>query len=213
MPQHIKLFESWLSDIADTVKVAFTGGKAKPKFSDAQFKQEFEAGIEDLSSDTTQSKITQSGDLDKYFVVHHTASSPSTTANDIVDILNDRNLGVQWVVDRDAKVFKTFPEGMIAWHAGHEDQKDAPADLQNATAQGVEVIAKNDADVLPEQVLAVFKLLKYLGYSKDQVWGHGEVTHNKEATEGKTIVDYWRKNWEKSPAEAEIDILGSMRQG
>ena len=50
--------------------------------------------------------------------------------------------------------------------------------------------------------------MKYLGYEKDAVWGHGEVTYNKEATEGKTIVDYWRENFDKTPAEVEEDLLG-----
>jgi N-acetyl-anhydromuramyl-L-alanine amidase AmpD len=202
MAQHVKLFESWLSDIADKVKSAFTGTdspSAEPAQSDAEFKQDFEREIEDISGQATQ-KTMAPMTKDKYFVVHHTAGRG--TAQDVVNILNDRGLGVQWVVDREGKIFRTFPEGKVAWHAGHEDQKDAPTDLQNQTAQGVEVVAKNDADVLPVQVLAVFKILKYLGYSKDEVWGHGEVTRNKEATEGKTIVDFWRAHHDKSPEEA-----------
>ena len=198
---HIKLFESWLSDIADRVKTAFTGDTdaETPSQSDSEFKSEFEKEIEDISNTAQQSAMNPMKG-DKYFVVHHTAGHGR--AEDVVNILNDRGLGVQWVIDREGKVFRTFPEGLTAWHAGHKDQKDAPRDLQNDTAQGVEVIAKNDMDVLPVQILAAFKLLKYLGYSKDQVWGHGEVTYNKEATEGKTIVDFWRANWDKTPEEA-----------
>ena len=198
---HIKLFESWLSDIADRVKTAFTGDTdaETPSQSDSEFKSEFEKEIEDISNTAQQSAMNPMKG-DKYFVVHHTAGHGR--AEDVVNILNDRGLGVQWVIDREGKVFRTFPEGLTAWHAGHKDQKDAPRDLQNDTAQGVEVIAKNDMDVLPVQILAAFKLLKYLGYSKDQVWGHGEVTYNKEATEGKTIVDFWRENWDKTPEEA-----------
>lgn len=198
---HIKLFESWLSDIADRVKTAFTGDTdaETPSQSDSEFKSEFEKEIEDISNTAQQSAMNPMKG-DKYFVVHHTAGHGR--AEDVVNILNDRGLGVQWVIDREGKVFRTFPEGLTAWHAGHKDQKDAPRDLQNDTAQGVEVIAKNDMDVLPVQILAAFKLLKYLGYSKDQVWGHGEVTYNKEATEGKTIVDFWREHSDKSPEEA-----------
>lgn len=204
MPQHVKLFEGWLSDIADRVKTAFTGEPGTDSAevnqqSDSEFKSEFEQEIEDISGQAKQSSMNPMKG-DKYFVVHHTAGHGR--AEDVVNILNDRGLGVQWVIDREGKVFRTFPEGLTAWHAGHKDQKDAPSDLQNDTAQGVEVIAKNDEDVLPIQVLATFKLLKYLGYSRDQVWGHGEVTYNKEATEGKTIVDFWRAHHDKSPEEA-----------
>ena len=42
---HIKLFESWLSDIADKVKSAFTGDAGEietPTQSDSEFKSEFE---------------------------------------------------------------------------------------------------------------------------------------------------------------------------
>lgn len=204
MPNHVKLFEGWLDDI----KSLFTGEESPidpPKQTDSEFKSDFESEIEDISRLSTQSRIEPMRQ-DKYFVVHHTAGHGD--AEDVVNVLNKRNLGVQWVIDREGKVFRTFPEGKIAWHAGHKDQKDAPTDLQNVNSQGVEVIAKNDEDVLPIQVVSAFKLLKYLGYEKDDVWGHGEVTYNKESTEGKTIVDYWRNNFDKTPEEAEADILG-----
>ena len=205
---HVKLFESWLGDIASKVKTAFTGDADAAETasqSDSEFKADFKTEIEDISHKSTQSRMDPLKD-DKYFVVHHTAGRGR--AEDVVNILNNRGLGVQWVIDREGKVFQTLPDGVVGWHAGHKDQKDAPQDLQNQTAQGVEVIANNDADILPIQVVAAFKLMKYLGYEKDAVWGHGEVTYNKEATEGKTIVDYWRENFDKTPAEVEEDLLG-----
>ena len=207
---HVKLFESWLGDIASKVKTAFTGDADAAETasqSDSEFKADFETEIEDISHKSTQSRMDPLKD-DKYFVVHHTAGRGR--AEDVVNILNDRGLGVQWVIDREGKVFQTLPDGVVGWHAGHKDQKDAPQDLQNQTAQGVEVIANNDADILPIQVVAAFKLMKYLGYEKDAVWGHGEVTYNKEATEGQTIVDYWRENFDKTPAEVEEDLLGGV---
>ena len=204
---HVKLFESWLGDIASKVKTAFTGDADAEtgSQSDSEFKADFETEIEDISHKSTQSRMDPLKD-DKYFVVHHTAGRGR--AEDVVNVLNDRGRGVQWVIDREGKVFQTLPDGVVGWHAGHKDQKDAPQDLQNQTAQGVEVIANNDADILPIQVVAAFKLMKYLGYEKDAVWGHGEVTYNKEATEGQTIVDYWRENFSKTPAEVEEDLLG-----
>jgi N-acetyl-anhydromuramyl-L-alanine amidase AmpD len=201
---HVKLFESWLSDLAATAKRAFTGEveaeERAAEVSDATFMQDFEREIIDISGKADQPKMEPGKDLDKYFVVHHTAGHGR--AEDVVNILNDRGLGVQWIIDREGKVYRSFPEGMTAWHTGHQDQKDAPSDLQNQTAQGVEVVAKNDRDVLPVQILAAFKLLKYLGYTKDQVWGHGEVTYNKQASEGETITDFWRNHSDKSPEEA-----------
>ncbi len=115
MAQHVKLFESWLSDLADTVKSACTGtsspAEIDPAQADAEFRSEFEREIEDISGQATQ-KTMAPMTKDKYFVVHHTAGRG--TAQDVVDILNDRGLGVQWVVDREGKVFRTFPEGKVA---------------------------------------------------------------------------------------------------
>jgi N-acetyl-anhydromuramyl-L-alanine amidase AmpD len=201
MAKHVKLFEGWLSDVAQL----FTGVAAKSSFgSDNTEFKEFEGDIEDLSDTAHQSSLRPMKKKEKYFVVHHTAGRGK--AEDVVDILNNRNLGVQWVIDREGKVFRTFPEGLTAWHAGtaKKDRKPgAPSDLENDTAQGVEVIASNDSDVLPVQVLAAFKLMKWLGFDKGDVWGHGEITFNKEATEGKTIVDFWRTHSEKSIADVE----------
>ena len=200
---HVKLFESWLSDLAATARRAFTGEveaeEREAEEADATFMQDFEREIIDISDKAEQPSMQPGKDLDKYFVVHHTAGHGR--AEDVVDILNDRGLGVQWIIDREGKVYRSFPEGMAAWHTGHQDQKEAPSDLQNQTAQGVEVVAKDDMDVLPIQVLAAWKLLKYLEYGKDQVWGHGEVTYNKQATEGQTITDFWRENWDKTLGE------------
>jgi len=208
MAKHVKLFEGWLSDLAQGLSNAITGRQETETEDTAQsseeWKNEFEDQITDISVKATQPKMEPMKD-DKYFVVHHTAGRG--TAEDVVKILNDRGLGVQWVIDRQGKVFQTLPDGVIGWHAGHKDQKDAPTDLQNQTAQGVEVIASNDADILPVQVAAAFGLMKYLGYEKDAVWGHGEVTHNKEATEGKTIVDYWRANFDKTPEEVTKELV------
>jgi N-acetyl-anhydromuramyl-L-alanine amidase AmpD len=201
---HVKLYENWLSDLAANFKKAVTGysdeSPSERDEADDEALSNFKREIIDISGQAEQPKMQPGQDLDKYFVVHHTAGRGR--AEDVVNVLNNRGLGVQWVIDREGKVYKTFPEGLTAWHTGHQDQKDAPRDLQNSTAQGVEVIAMDDQDVLPIQVLAAFKLLKYLGYGKDQVWGHGEVTYNKQATEGQTIVDFWRENWDKTADEA-----------
>jgi len=68
----------------------------------------------------------------------------------------------------------------------------------NGNSQGVEVVANDDADILPIQAAAVFKLVKALGYSPGQIYGHGEVNPgHKQATEGYTIKQYILKNWNK----------------
>jgi flagellum-specific peptidoglycan hydrolase FlgJ len=126
---------------------------------------------------------------DKYFIIHHTAGRGS--AEQVVSVLNARKLGVQWVVDRDGKIYQTLPAGSRGAHI--LTSKLGPS---NSNSQGVEVIAKNDDDVLPVQSAAVLKLIKSLGYSPSQIYGHGEVNPGHKAeSEGQTIKRYIQQNY------------------
>lgn len=118
------------------------------------------------------------------FVVHHTAGRG--TADGVYRTFYARGLPAQYVIDRDGRIHRFMPDGALGWHAGN----------YNSRAIGVEVIADNDADVLQVQVEAAARLIQFLGYSKNQVVGHGEIAPpgKKEKTEGKTIVDYIKNN-------------------
>jgi hypothetical protein len=67
------------------------------------------------------------------------------------------------------------------------------AGLSNRNTVGMEVIAKNDADVAPAQIASAKAFMeKY--YPKTPVFGHGEVNPgHKEATEGLTITNAIRQ--------------------
>jgi hypothetical protein len=67
--------------------------------------------------------------------------------------------------------------------------------MSNRTAQGVEIIAKNDNDVLIKQCKSALMIIKDLGYSLSNVYGHGEVQSNKMATEGQKCKRYATKYW------------------
>ena len=161
---------------------------------------------EDISS---KSKL-DSGNLtnDKYFIIHHTAGRGS--APEIVNVLNNRTidgknvvLGVQWVIDREGRLFATLPKGARGAHIKNADMPGAPKDLTNATAQGVEIVGKNDGDILPVQCLTALKLVKDLGYSVGQIYGHGEVNSHKAKSEGQTCKSFIRKNWSSSFSDLE----------
>lgn len=149
----------------------------------------------------------------EYFVIHHTAGLGS--AHDVVNILNKRDLSVQWIVDTEGRIHRGLPPNSLAYHAGRNASDDLMPDVKNSNSQGVEVIGRDDADIknrfdrdiaqfgYPRQAEAVRRIIKYLGYEKENIVGHGEITKTKEPTEGKTIKDYVLANWDKP-----VDLSG-----
>ena len=116
---------------------------------------------EDISGSSSMKPLNLTDN--KYFVLHHTAGGK--TASGIMSVLNKRGLGVQWIIDREGKIYKSSP-GNKAWHV-KRTKGMGPDDLGNSTAQGVEIIANNDDDVIEDvQCPAALKLIKSLGISK-----------------------------------------------
>jgi N-acetyl-anhydromuramyl-L-alanine amidase AmpD len=148
----------------------------------------------------------------EYFMVHHTAGSGN--AEDVMRVLNKRGLSVQWIVDKEGKIYRSLPQDTVGAHTGSNAKMKT---VKNSNTEGVEVIGLDDNDIkrrhdadiksgiLPKQAEAVRQLVKYLGYSPDQVVGHGDVSTNKQATEGKTIKEYIIQNWDK-PISGKFDI-------
>ena len=170
---------------------------------------EAQTEIIDISDESEYARKGESIKSNEFFIIHHTAGHG--TAHQVVRTLNTRKnkagqtikLGVQWVVDRDGTIYKTLPSGSRGAHVGSSDSKKnrnlgAPPGISNSNAQGVEVVAKKDSDIkMPEQGIAVLKIIKHLGYTKDQIFGHGEVNPaHKQATEGATIKKYVLDHWD-----------------
>lgn len=135
----------------------------------------------------------------KYFILHHTGGRG--TAEDVINVLNTRTykgkkqpLGVQYIIDRSGKVYRGLPNGSLGAHVAYF-YNDAPKDMSNYTSEGVEIIAKNNEDVLESQCKSALKLVKNLGYSLDRIYGHGEVSSNKQPTEGQKCKKYFKENW------------------
>ena len=146
---------------------------------------------QDISSTSTYGRKNEPLPQDKYFIIHHTAGRGAPSG--VVGVLNKRGLGVQWVVDREGNIYQTLPRGSRGAHI-----LNSALGPNNSNSQGVEVIARNDADILPVQAAAVYKLVKALGYTPNQLYGHGEVNPgHKAATEGQTIKQDILKNWNK----------------
>jgi hypothetical protein len=164
------------------------------------------------SEDISSLSNLKSGPLksDKNFVIHHTAGRGS--AENVIGVLNNRVidgekvvLGVQWVIDRDGKIFQTLPKGHMGAHILNSDNfPSAPKGVNNSNSQGVEIVAKNDEDILPIQCLAALKLIRGLGYSNGNIYGHGELNPgHRPKSEGQTCKSFVLKHWNDDVDELE----------
>jgi len=177
-----RLNENWANDKIEKIRAVVNGQAQQGTVSLGSLK------ITDISD---LSRFKAGGRAEnKAFVVHHTAGRG--TAQGVVDVLNKRGLGVQWVVDRSGNIFRTLPSGSVGGQILNSDKYAPPSSgtrgLNNRNTEGVEVIANNDADILPVQVEAVRALTKALGYKPWQVVPHGVVNMgHKEEDEGYTI--------------------------
>jgi uncharacterized membrane protein YebE (DUF533 family) len=129
----------------------------------------------------------------KAFIVHHTAGRGKM--EQVVRVFKDRGFPTQYIIDRQASVFRVLPAGYGGQHILNGSA--AGAGLNNSNTEGVEVIAMDNDDVTPEQVKAGKRLISGLGYSKSQVFGHGEVNPgHRQLTEGMDIAYLFRTGQE-----------------
>jgi putative chitinase len=140
-------------------------------------------------------------------VLHHTAGEG--TAQDVMNVLNNRSggaLGVQFIIDKEGNLFKGLPTGTKGKHVDSSKQTGAgPSDLTNSTSQGVEIIGSDDTKINLYQCRTALLLVRSLGYSKENIYAHGEIQSNKMASEGATckryILKYWSTPDDKLPVE------------
>lgn len=163
----------------------------------------------DISGQSSYRRKGEPLKSDKYFILHHTAGT--ATAESTMRVLNRRNggLGVQWIIDRDGILYQSLPIGSRGAHVlPSSDYRGAPHDdINNGTAQGVEICAKNDQDIQLIQCFTALKLVKSLGYNQSQIFGHGEANPGHKArTEGTTCKMFFARYW-NSPIANVYDAL------
>jgi N-acetylmuramoyl-L-alanine amidase/Protein of unknown function (DUF2934) len=113
------------------------------------------------------------------FIVHHT--SGRGTVDGVVSTLKERGLGVQYVMDRDGNIYQTGGPGAQNILKGWGPKGTG---LSNQNIVGMEIIAKDDADVTPAQKAAFARFIA-ARYPNTPLYGHGEVNPgHKEADEG-----------------------------
>ena len=134
------------------------------------------------------------GDDVAAFIVHHTGGRG--TPEGVRNTLDQRGLGVEYIMDRDGNITVAGGRGsahmLKGWGAGEG--------LSNRNTVGMEVIAKDNDDVTPAQIRAG-KAFIDKNYPNVPVYGHGEVNPgHKEADEGMGIVNAVRSGRQSAAA-------------
>jgi N-acetylmuramoyl-L-alanine amidase len=114
-------------------------------------------GIRDISRQArlpTGAAMTPQG-----LMIHHT-SGREKGAEGVADVLRKRGLSVQFVIDREGNISQLTPEGRTAFHAGRLERLGGGRRWGNWNLEGVEVIAKNEADVTDAQRAAIARLTR-----------------------------------------------------
>jgi hypothetical protein len=125
-------------------------------------------------------RVQAVGDADPAaFITHHT-SGRGTIAG-VEATLQERGLGVQYVMDREGNIKQTGGPGASHIKTGWGEKG---AGLSNRNVVGMEIIAKNDKDVTEAQKKAYAAFMAQR-YPNTPIFGHGEVNPgHKEADEG-----------------------------
>jgi hypothetical protein len=131
-------------------------------------------------------------------IIHHTSDHHTLQQN--VDIWKSTRPGVgsQLYVDRDGTIHDVKAEtgygGTGHIHPRYTSQELKDRGITNDKTIGIEVVAKNDADVTPAQRKAVKEYLDK-HYPNTPLYGHGEVNPgHRESDEGMSIVHDVRKD-------------------
>jgi hypothetical protein len=121
-------------------------------------------------------------------ILHHTGGHG--TPEGVISTLNQRGLGVHYVMDRDGQVYRTLPQGARGAHIRPSERGEIP--ISNKNALGIEVIAKDDRDITDAQKAAIRGFRDYAaktyGFDPNNVYGHGHINSHKQATEGATLL-------------------------
>ena len=120
-------------------------------------------------------------------VIHHTAGRGGVDG--VVQTFKERGYPAHFVIDRDGTIHRILADDQKGQHT--RPAQDGSG-ITNSNSWGVEIIAKDDADLTPAQVQASIQLSYNLhdNYQMplDRVVGHGQINDHKQETEGATVL-------------------------
>jgi hypothetical protein len=162
-------------------------------------KEEFP--VQDL---TQQSGLTSRGEMSgvKGLVIHH--SGGRGDAGGLINTAHARSrqgqpYWAQYGMNRDGSVFQYGPGKTN--HVKNSFGKDVPVGLGNHNMHGIEIIAKDDNDITPEQHAAIKHFAAWHqgkhGYdAKTGLYGHSELNPGHRHNEGAGIANDLRSNFD-----------------
>jgi hypothetical protein len=122
-------------------------------------------------------------------VIHHTGGRG--TVEGVLQTYRERNFPAHFIIDRDGTVYRALPETSRGQHIRPSQRREF-SDMSNLNTWGVEIIARDDGDVLPAQATAAIALTQYLnkgyGMPTNRVVGHGYINSHKQSTEGQSTL-------------------------
>lgn len=147
------------------------------------------------------------------FIMHHTGGRGD--AQGVVNTLQQRGLGVQYVMDREGVIHHIGGPG-AANIMPESRYRQTPITgkefLTNRNIVGMEVIASNDRDVTAKQVAAAQAFIAK-NYPNTPVFGHGEVNPgHKEADEGRKIVSAIRMQRAAEAAQRAVPVAEAAQK-
>jgi hypothetical protein len=128
-------------------------------------------------------KNAPDGQAPAALIIHHT-SGRGDAASVVEDWRKNRpGVGAQYVMDRDGVIHDVEAEFGYTGH-GHFLHSVVPG-VSNQTAVGIEVIAKDDADMTPAQLASLQRFAGPGGpYANTPVYGHSQVSPDDRENEG-----------------------------
>jgi hypothetical protein len=133
----------------------------------------------------------------RFLVTHHTAGG---TLQSNIDTLRKDGNSYHYLIDTDGKIYQVVDDDNIAFHA---------LPVNNNVSIGISLVAPNDNGITPEQVTAAEELgrnlIRKYDLPSNAVYGHGEISGNKEPTEGLTVAREIRDN--KAPPRYDLTSL------
>ena len=149
-------------------------------------------------------------------IVHHTGGREQT-ADDVKAVYQSRGLtGAHLFMDRQGNISQTLGFDQAGQHI--RNGQGPGRGLSNANTIGIEISAKDDSDITPEQRAAMKQLYPSLQqqFPGLKVFGHGEINPHKQATEGATVLSDLRNMGkpasEQTPAPTITDRTGPTTQ-
>jgi hypothetical protein len=143
----------------------------------------------------------------KGLIIHHTADDNGQVPRNVDDLkamyAKGGLTGAHLFMDRQGNVSQTMDFGRAGQHI--RNGQGPGVGLSNANTIGIEIAAKDDSDITPEQREAMKRLYPQIQAQIPGIkpFAHGEINPHKQATEGATVIGDLRSLGQSLPKPGE----------